>query len=144
MKLYGKFDGEAITDIPYNCTIVEDDIFFKDGKYYYEPDNYSARGERTFEYSYNVDSIVEWFKNYIDQDDIIEAYGGVEEVAAKDIVDDIFCESDSWYDDFIKNFDIESDVVENMYPEDIAEQIKEVAGDKLVDYYTKYLKELQK
>lgn len=28
------------------------------------------------EYSYNVDSIVEWFKDYIDQDDIIEAYGG--------------------------------------------------------------------
>lgn len=96
------------------------------------------------EYSYNVDSIVEWFKGYIDQDDIIEAYGGVEEVTAKDIVDDIFYESDSWYDDFIKNFDIESNVVENMYPEDIAEQIKEVAGDKLVDFYTKYLKELQK
>ena len=91
MKLYGKLDGEAITDIsynlkafeeyddiyyttkeavsmynvytsweenwdadwlPYNCTIVEDDIFFKDGKYYYEgeePDN-SVAGERTFEY----------------------------------------------------------------------------------------------
>ena len=91
MKLYGKFDGEAITEIsynlkafeeyddvyyttkeavsmyniytsweenldadwlPYNCTIVEDEIFFKDGKYYYEgeePDN-SVVGERTFEY----------------------------------------------------------------------------------------------
>ena len=91
MKLYGKFDGEAITYIsynlkafkvyddvyyttkeavsmyniympfeenldadwlPYNCTIVEDDIFFKDGKYYYEgeePDN-SVVGERIFEY----------------------------------------------------------------------------------------------
>lgn len=96
------------------------------------------------EYSYDVDSIVEWFKDYIDKDDIIEAYGGVEEVTAKDIVDDIFCESDSWYDDFIKNFDIESDVVENMYSEDIAEQIKEVAGDKLVDYYTKYLKRTSK
>lgn len=30
------------------------------------------------EYSYNVDSIVEWFKDYIDQDDIIEAHGGVD------------------------------------------------------------------
>ena len=67
-----------------------------------------------------------------------------EMLAAKDIVDDIFCESDSWYDDFIRKFDIEPDVVENMYSEDIAEQIKEVAGDKLVDYYTKYLKELKK
>lgn len=91
MKLYGKLDGEAITDIsynlkafewydnvyyttkeavsmydvyepfeenlkadwlPYNCTIVEDEIFFKDGKYYYEgyePDN-SEEGERTLVY----------------------------------------------------------------------------------------------
>ena len=94
------------------------------------------------EYSYDVDSIVEWFKNYINLNDIIEAYGG--EVAAKDVVDDIFSESDSWYDDFVQNFDIEPDVVDNMYSEDIAEQIKEVAEDKLVDYYTKRLKELQK
>lgn len=92
MKLYGKFDGSAITDIscnlkafkeyddvyyttkeavsmydvyvpfeenwnadwlPYNCTIVEDEVFFKDGKYYdegEEPDN-SISGERTFEYN---------------------------------------------------------------------------------------------
>lgn len=94
------------------------------------------------EYSYDVDSIVEWFKNYINLNDIIEAYGG--KATAKDVVDDIFSESDSWYDDFIQNFDIEPDVVDNMYSEDIAEQIKEVAEDKLVDYYTKRLKELQK
>ena len=94
------------------------------------------------EYSYDVDSIVEWFKNYINLNDIIEAYG--EKVTAKDVVDDIFSESDSWYDDFIQNFDIEPDVVDNMYSEDIAEQIREVAEDKLVDYYTKRLKELQK
>ena len=91
MKLYGKLDEEAITDIsynlkafeeyddiyyttkeavsiynvytsweenwdsdwlPYNCTIVEDEIFFKDGEYYYEgeePDN-SEEGERTLVY----------------------------------------------------------------------------------------------
>ena len=38
--------------LPYNCTITEDEIFFKDGKYYYEgeePDN-SVAGERIFEY----------------------------------------------------------------------------------------------
>lgn len=94
------------------------------------------------EYSYDVDSIVEWFKNYINLNDIIEAYG--EKVTAKDVVDDIFSESDSWYDNFIQHFDIEPDVVDNMYSEDIAEQIREVAEDKLVDYYTKRLKELQK
>ena len=95
------------------------------------------------EYSYNVDSIVEWFKGYIDQDDIIEAYGRVEEVTAKDIVDDIFCESDSWYDDFIQKFDIEQDVIDNMTSNDLSEQIKEVAEDKLLDYYTKVLEELK-
>ena len=94
------------------------------------------------EYSYDVDSIIEWFKNYINLNDIIEVYG--EKVTAKDVVDDIFSESDSWYDDFIQNFDIEPDVVDNMYSEDIAEQIREVAEDKLGDYYTKRLKELQK
>lgn len=95
------------------------------------------------EYSYNVDSIVEWFKDYIDQDDIIEAYGGVEEATAKDIVDEIFCESDSWYDDFIQKFDIEQDVIDNMTSNDLSEQIKEVAEDKLLDYYTKVLEELK-
>ena len=38
--------------LPYNCTIVEYDIFFKDDEYYYEgeePDD-SVEGERTFEY----------------------------------------------------------------------------------------------
>ncbi len=104
MKLYGKFDGEAITDIsynlkafeeyddvyyttkeavsmyniytsyeenldadwlPYNCTIVEDEIFFKNGKYYdegEEPDN-SVVGERIFEYKEGK-LIREYFKPY--------------------------------------------------------------------------------
>ena len=104
MKLYGKFDGEAITDIsynlkafevyddvyyttkeavsmyniytsweenldadwlPYNCTIVEDEIFFKDGKYYYEgeePDN-SEEGERTLVYKEGK-LIEQHFKSY--------------------------------------------------------------------------------
>lgn len=94
------------------------------------------------EYSYNVDSIVEWFKDYIDLNDIIEAYGGGE-VTARDVVNDIFYEPDSWYDDFIQNFDVEQDVIENMCSEDIAEQIKEVVEDKLLDYYDKCLKELK-
>ena len=104
MKLYGKLDGEAITDIsynlkafeeyddiyyttkeavsmfdvyepfeenlkadwlPYNCTIVEDEIFFKDGKYYYEgyePDN-SEEGERTLVYKEGK-LVKQYFKPY--------------------------------------------------------------------------------
>lgn len=95
------------------------------------------------EYSYDVDSIVEWFKELMDQDDIIEAYGGVKEVTAKDIVDDIFCESDSWYDEFIQHFELEEEVINNMTIDDLTNQIKEVAEDKLLDYYTKYLEELK-
>ena len=51
--VYEPFEENLKADwLPYNCTIVEDEIFFKDGKYYYEgyePDN-SEEGERTFVY----------------------------------------------------------------------------------------------
>lgn len=51
-NVYMPFEENLDADwLPYNCTIIEYDIFFKDGKYYYEePDNWSARGERIFEY----------------------------------------------------------------------------------------------
>ena len=93
------------------------------------------------EYSYDVDSIVEWFKNYINLNDIIEAYGG--EVTAKDVVDDIFYNPDDWYDDFVQKFDIEQEIIDNMTQNDLSHQIEEVAKDKLLDYYTKYLEELK-
>ena len=91
MKLYGKFDGEAIIEIscnlegfkwyddvyyttkevasiydvydpfeenldadwlPYNCDIIEDNMFFKDGKYYDEGDEPedSVGGDRISKY----------------------------------------------------------------------------------------------
>jgi len=90
-------------------------------------------------YSYNVDSIVGWLENYIDPEETITDYG--EGVTAQDIVDDIFYNPDIWYDDFIQHFDLEDDVIDNSTPTDVAEQIKEVCEDKLVDYYTEYLKE---
>lgn len=93
------------------------------------------------EYSYDVDDIIEWFKNYIDLQDAIEAHG--KNITAKDIVDDIFYEPDYWYDAFIQNLDVEQDVIDNMTSNDISEQIKEVAEDKLLDYYTKVLEELK-
>ena len=51
--------------LPYNCTIVEYDMFFKDGEYYYEgeePDN-SIEGERIFEYKEGK-LIKQQFKSY--------------------------------------------------------------------------------
>lgn len=94
------------------------------------------------ERNYDVDSIVEWFQELIDQDDIKETYGV--DVTASDIVDDIFYNPDYWYDEFIRHFEIEEEIIDNITIDDLADQIKEVAGDKLVDYYTKYLKELKK
>ena len=51
--VYEPFEENLKADwLPYNCTIVEDEIFFKDGKYYYEgyePDN-SEEGERILVY----------------------------------------------------------------------------------------------
>lgn len=93
------------------------------------------------EYSYDVDSIVEWFKDYIDLNDIIEAYG--EDTTVNDVMDSIFYEPDYWYDDFVQNFELEEDLINNTTSEDISSQIKEVVEDKLVDYYTKRLKELK-
>ena len=93
------------------------------------------------ERNYDVDSIVEWFQELINQDDIKENYG--EDVTASDIVYDIFCESDWWYDEFIQHFELEEEVIDNMTVDDLSEQIREVAEDKLIDYYTKYLEELK-
>lgn len=92
-------------------------------------------------YSYNAESIIEWFQNYIDGDYIKTVYG--EDVIAKDIVDDIFYNPDEWYDDFVQNFDIEQDVKDNISQNDLSTQIEEVIKDRLLDYYTKYLKELK-
>lgn len=93
------------------------------------------------ERNYDVDSIVEWFQVLIDQDDIKENYG--EDVTASDIVDDIFYNPGCWYDEFIQHFELEEEVTDNMTVDDLADQIKEVAEDKLLDFYTKYLEELK-
>ena len=92
-------------------------------------------------YSYDVESIIEWFQNYIDGDYIKTVYE--KDVTAKDIVDDIFYNPDDWYDDFIQSFNVEQDVIDNMTQNDLSQQIEEVAKDKLLDYYTKNLEELK-
>ena len=64
--VYEPFEENLDADwLPYNCTITEDEMFFKDGKYYYEgdePDN-SEEGERIFEYKEGK-LIREYFKPY--------------------------------------------------------------------------------
>ncbi len=92
-------------------------------------------------YNYNVESIIEWFQNYIDGDYIKTAYK--KSITARDIVDDIFCFIDDWYDDFIQYFDVEQDVIDNISQCGLSRQIEEVAKDKLLDFYTKYLEELK-
>lgn len=92
------------------------------------------------ERNYDVYSIVEWFQELINQGDIKETYG--EDVTASDIVDNIFYNPDCWYDEFIEHFELE-EVADSMTVDDLAEQIREVAEDKLLDFYTKYLEELK-
>ena len=64
--VYEPFEENLKADwLPYNCTIVEDEIFFKDGKYYYEgyePDN-SEEGERTLVYKEGK-LVKQYFKPY--------------------------------------------------------------------------------
>lgn len=65
-NIYVPFEENLDADwLPYNCIITEDEMFFKDGKYYYEgdePDN-SEEGERIFEYKEGK-LIREYFKPY--------------------------------------------------------------------------------
>lgn len=89
--------------------------------------------------NYNPNKLFEWFRYSIDADDTIEQYG--KETTAQDIVDDIFYKPDNWYDGFIRYFDLGQDVIDNVTPTDISEQIREAIEDKLLDYYTKYLQE---
>ena len=53
LDFYSLFEDNTDADwLPYNCTITEEDMYYKNGKYYYEgdePDN-SVVGERIFEY----------------------------------------------------------------------------------------------
>lgn len=93
------------------------------------------------EQNYDVNSIVKWFQELIDQDDIKENYGV--DITASNIVDDIFYNPGYWYDEFIQNFDLEEEVIDNITIDDLADQIKEVIEDKLLNFYTKYLEELK-
>ena len=64
--VYEPFEENLKADwLPYNCTIVEDEIFFKDGKYYYEgyePDN-SEEGARISKYKEGK-LVKQYFKPY--------------------------------------------------------------------------------
>lgn len=61
----------------------------------------------------------------------------------EDLIDDIFNDLDCWYDGFVRDMDLEQDIIDNMTSDDLCQQIKEVAEDKLLDYYTKHLEELK-
>lgn len=64
--VYIPFEENLDADwLHYNCDITEDEIFFKDGKYYYEgdePDN-SVVGERIFKYKKGK-LVKQQFKSY--------------------------------------------------------------------------------
>ena len=65
-NVYDPFEENWDADwLPYNCDIIEDNMFFKDGEYYYEgeePDN-SEECERIFEYK-EGELVKQQFKPY--------------------------------------------------------------------------------
>lgn len=86
------------------------------------------------EYSYNVDSIIEWFKDYIDQDDIIEAYGGDENDNIDEIIEGIQDNIENYIEELIKeaspynysNGDIDAeDITELVTEDEFLEKFKE-------------------
>ena len=92
-------------------------------------------------YNYSIESIVNWFIETWDISATLNDLGDTTTPA--DLVADIFINPDCWYDDFARDMDLEQDIIDNMTSDDLCQQIKEVAEDKLLDYYTKYLEELK-
>lgn len=93
------------------------------------------------EYNYSVESIVNWF---IETWDILATLSDLGDTATPaDLVDDIFANPDCWYDKFVRDMDLEQDIIDNIAIDDLSQQIKEATEDKLLEYYTKHLEELK-
>ena len=92
-------------------------------------------------YNYSIESMVNWFIETWDISAILSDLGDTTTPA--DLVDDIFTNPDCWYDNFARDMDLEQDIIDNMTSDDLCQQIKEVAEDKLLDYYTEHLEELK-
>ena len=93
------------------------------------------------EYNYSIESIVNWFIETWDISATLEDLGNT--ATPKDLIDDIFNNPDCWYDDFVRDIDLEQDIIDNITSNDLCQQIREVVEDKLLNFYTKYLKELK-
>ena len=92
------------------------------------------------EYNYSIESIVNWFIETWDISATLEDLGNT--ATPEDLIDDIFNNPDCWYDDFVRDMDLEQDIIDNITSNDLCQQIREVVEDKLLNFYTKYLKEL--
>ena len=93
------------------------------------------------EYNYSIESIVNWFIETWDISATLEDLGNT--ATPKDLIDDIFNNPDCWYDSFVRDMDLEQDIIDNITSNDLCQQIREVVEDKLLNFYTKYLKELK-
>ena len=93
------------------------------------------------EYNYSIESIVNWFIETWDISATLEDLGNT--ATPKDLIDDIFNNPDCWYDDFVRDMNLEQDIIDNITSNDLCQQIREVVEDKLLNFYTKYLKELK-
>ena len=92
------------------------------------------------EYNYPTESIVKWFISNWDISNTFEDLGDT--TTPQDIVNDIFWNPDCWYDDFVRDMDLEEDLVNNLPSDELASQIKDVTEDLLFKYYTEHWEDL--
>lgn len=91
-------------------------------------------------YNYPIDDLFNWFATNWDIYTALEDLGDT--ATPQDIVNDIFFNPDCWYDSFVRDMDLEEDIVDNLPSDELAEQLRDLLEDKLLDYYTKHWKDL--
>ena len=91
-------------------------------------------------YNYSTESIVNWFITNWDISATLEDLG--DSATPSDLVNDIFFNPDCWYDNFVKDMDLEDDIIENLSSEDLSNQIQDVVEDQLLNYYEEHWEDL--
>lgn len=96
------------------------------------------------EINYPTQNIINFFiDNFTPIEDYFDECGV--DTNSSEFISYIFETSDTWFDSFCNYIGLEENVLNNMYEDDIINQISDAVGDDLFDYFTKhwdeYLKE---
>lgn len=99
--------------------------------------------ELTLASQYNYDSklIINWLIDNINVLDYFEEYGST--LDPDYLIDLVFDDVDTWYDDFVEHFNIEQDVKDNLSCSALIEQLDNEIRPQLVEYYKLNWKEFK-